>query len=229
MSSEPMTTASAGRPLGPGGVALILMLCLSWGFNAIAVKLALPDIPPIMQALIRSAGALPVMLIVGWLRGVNFLERDGSLVPGLVAGLLFGIEFVLIFTGLALTSASRAAVFLYTAPFFVALGLLSVSRRAAERVAMERIGLELRRRRTRDRRAAAERRRQGIAGRSPGGMRRRAVGGDHADRQGNAAAQRRAGKGTWLPGGGVDPDHRRRLVVGGRNHDPCPRRAGDSR
>ncbi len=122
MSSEPMTTPSAGRPLGPGGVALILMLCVSWGFNAIAVKLALPDIPPIMQALIRSAGALPVMLIVGWLRGVSFLERDGSLVPGLVAGLLFGIEFVLIFTGLALTSASRAAVFLYTAPFFVALG-----------------------------------------------------------------------------------------------------------
>jgi drug/metabolite transporter (DMT)-like permease len=35
---------------------------------------------------------------------------------------LFGIEFVLIFTGLVFTSASRAAVFLYTAPFFVALG-----------------------------------------------------------------------------------------------------------
>ena len=36
--------------------------------------------------------------------------------------MLFGIEFVLIFTGLVFTSASRAAVFLYTAPFFVALG-----------------------------------------------------------------------------------------------------------
>ncbi|MBW8856230.1 MAG: DMT family transporter, partial [Bradyrhizobium sp.] len=39
-----------------------------------------------------------------------------------MAGTLFGIEFVLIFTGLVFTSASRAAVFLYTAPFFVALG-----------------------------------------------------------------------------------------------------------
>jgi drug/metabolite transporter (DMT)-like permease len=75
-----------------------------------------------MQALIRSAGALPVMLAVGWFRGVKFLERDGSLVPGLFAGVLFGVEFVLIFTGLVFTSASRAAVFLYTAPFFVALG-----------------------------------------------------------------------------------------------------------
>jgi drug/metabolite transporter (DMT)-like permease len=121
MSSTTMIS-TAGRALTPGAVALMLMLCLSWGFNQIAVKLALPDVPPMLQALIRSAGALPVMLIVGWLRGVKFLERDGTLGPGLVAGLLFGIEFVLIFSGLVFTSASRAAVFLYTAPFFVALG-----------------------------------------------------------------------------------------------------------
>src|SRR3954463_10767368 len=114
--------SSAGRALTPGAVALMLMLCVSWGFNQIAVKLALPDVPPMMQALIRSAGALPVMLLVGWLRGVKFFERDGTLGPGLLAGLLFGIEFVLIFSGLVFTSASRAAVFLYTAPFFVALG-----------------------------------------------------------------------------------------------------------
>ncbi len=121
MPSDEMNP-SAGRPLGPGAVAWMLMLCLSWGFNQIAVKLALPDVPPMMQALIRSAGALPVMLLVGWLRGVKFFERDGTLGPGLLAGLLFGIEFVLIFSGLVFTSASRAAVFLYTAPFFVALG-----------------------------------------------------------------------------------------------------------
>jgi drug/metabolite transporter (DMT)-like permease len=49
-------------------------------------------------------------------------ERDGTLRAGFVAGLLFGFEFVLIYQGLLLTSASRAVVFLYTAPFFVALG-----------------------------------------------------------------------------------------------------------
>jgi len=114
--------ATAGRGLPPGAVAIMLMLCLSWGFNQIAVKLALPDIPPMLQAMIRSAGALPVMLIVGWLRGVNFFQRDGTLLPGLCAGLLFGIEFVLIYEGLLYTSASRAVVFLYIAPFFVGLG-----------------------------------------------------------------------------------------------------------
>src|ERR1700750_3314257 len=116
----------AARPLSAGAIALMLMLCLSWGFNQIAVKLALPDIAPILQATIRSAGALPVLLLIGWVRGVKFFERDGTLAAGLFAGLLFGFEFVLIFRGLLLTSASRAVVFLYTAPFFVALGSYQV-------------------------------------------------------------------------------------------------------
>src|SRR5216684_8825198 len=122
MSSEQTNKPSAGRPLSPGAVALMLMLCLSWGFNQVAVKLVLPDVPPMLQALTRSAGALPVLLIIGWLRGVKFFERDGTLWAGLSAGVIFGIEFVLIYRGLLLTSASRAVVFLYTAPFFVALG-----------------------------------------------------------------------------------------------------------
>jgi drug/metabolite transporter (DMT)-like permease len=121
MSSDEMNP-SAGRPLSPGAVAWMLMLCLSWGFNQIAVKLTLPDVPPMLQAMIRSAGALPVLLLIARLRGVRMFERDGTLGAGLFAGLLFGLEFVLLFHGLKLTSASRAVVFLYTAPFFVALG-----------------------------------------------------------------------------------------------------------
>jgi drug/metabolite transporter (DMT)-like permease len=113
---------SAGRALTPGAVALMLMLCLSWGFNQIAVKLVLPDVPPMLQALTRSAAALPVLLVIAWARGVRLFARDGTLWPGSSAGVIFGIEFVLIYRGLTLTSASRAVVFLYTAPFFVALG-----------------------------------------------------------------------------------------------------------
>src|SRR6202011_3523740 len=122
MSSNEMPTNPAERPLSPAAAALMLMLCLSWAFNQIAVKLALPDIPPMLQGMIRSAGALPVLLLIARLRGVKIFERDGTLGAGLFAGVLFGIEFVLIFRGLLLTSASRAVVFLYTAPFFVALG-----------------------------------------------------------------------------------------------------------
>src|SRR5256885_8568560 len=117
-----MLFRSAGRPLSAGAVALMLMLCLSWGFNQVSVKLALPDIPPMLQATIRSAGALIVLMLIARLRGVKMFERDGTLVAGLFVGLIFGVEFVLIYRGLLLTSASRAAGFLYTAPFFVAFG-----------------------------------------------------------------------------------------------------------
>lgn len=122
MSSEQPVIPSAVRSLSPGAVALMLMLCLSWGFNQIAVKLALPDIPPMLQATIRSVGALPVLLLIARLRGVKIFVADGTLGAGLFAGVLFAFEFVLIYRGLLLTSASRAVVFLYTAPFFVALG-----------------------------------------------------------------------------------------------------------
>src|ERR1700728_1692770 len=113
---------SAERSLPPRAIALMLMLCLSWGFNQIAVKLALPDIPPLLQGTIRSIAALPVLLLIARFRGVNIFARDGTLYAGLFAGVIFGLEFVLIYRGLLLTSASRAVVFLYTAPFFVALG-----------------------------------------------------------------------------------------------------------
>jgi drug/metabolite transporter (DMT)-like permease len=121
--SDPTTPIPpGGRPLTLGAVALMLMLCLTWGFNQIAIKLVLPEIPPYLQAMLRSAGALVVILLIAKARGTKLFERDGSLPAGLFCGLLFGVEFVLIFHGLQYTSASRAAVFLYTAPFFVAAG-----------------------------------------------------------------------------------------------------------
>jgi drug/metabolite transporter (DMT)-like permease len=75
-----------------------------------------------MQAAIRSGGAaLIVALWMRW-RGVGFDIRDGTLPAGVVAGLLFGLEFILIYRGLVLTTATRASLFLYTAPFYVTLG-----------------------------------------------------------------------------------------------------------
>jgi drug/metabolite transporter (DMT)-like permease len=52
---------------------------------------------------------------------VPLFERDGTLWPGLLAGLLFSGEFAGIYLGLQHTSASRLTVFLYTAPFWVSL------------------------------------------------------------------------------------------------------------
>src|SRR5947209_13370309 len=112
----------AARPLDAVAIASILTLCLIWGFNQVAVKLALTDIPPLIQSSIRSAGAALIVLVWMAARRVPLFARDATLVPGLAAGALFGIEFLLIYRGLLWTTASRAVLFLYTAPFFVVLG-----------------------------------------------------------------------------------------------------------
>ena len=122
MSTDPLIATPTGRPLTAAAVALMLMLCLTWGFNQIAIKLVMHDIPPFLQATIRSCGALAVIVSVARLRGIKLFEPDGTLPAGLLAGVLFSFEFILIYRGLQFTSASRASVFLYTAPFFVALG-----------------------------------------------------------------------------------------------------------
>lgn len=110
------------RPLDAVAAAIVVVLCLSWGFNQVAVKLAIHDIPPLIQAAIRSAVA--TLLVAGWckLRGIPLLARDGTLWPGLAAGFAFGIEFICIYQGLAFTTATRAVLFIYLAPFFVVLG-----------------------------------------------------------------------------------------------------------
>lgn len=103
-------------------IAVILLLCVSWGFNQAAVKLAIHDIPPLLQGTLRSV--IAAVLVASWcvIRGIPLFRRDGTLKPGLLIGLLFGVEFVLIYQGLNYTTASRATVFLYLAPFFVVLG-----------------------------------------------------------------------------------------------------------
>ena len=121
MASSPASN-SVTRPLDAIAAAIVVGLCLSWGFNQVATKLAIHDIPPLTQAATRSAVA--ALLIAGWcrLRGITLFARDGTLWFGLAAGVLFAAEFILIYQGLLYTTATRATLFIYLAPFFVVLG-----------------------------------------------------------------------------------------------------------
>lgn len=117
-----LATSHHARPLDGAGMALTVLLCLLWGFNQVAIKLAIADVPPLTQCAIRTA--LGTLIVLGWmrLRGLPLAAHDGTLVPGLIAGLLFGLEFLLIYRGLLYTTASRAVLFIYLAPFFVVIG-----------------------------------------------------------------------------------------------------------
>jgi drug/metabolite transporter (DMT)-like permease len=114
--------APSSRPLDALAIVVTIGLCLSWGFNNVSIKLAIHDIPPLIQSSSRSV--IAAMLVFAWtqLRGVPLFKRDGTLKAGLLVGALFALEFVLIYRGLVWTTATRAVLFLYLAPFFVVIG-----------------------------------------------------------------------------------------------------------
>jgi drug/metabolite transporter (DMT)-like permease len=110
------------RPLDALAVTLTIALCLTWGFNQVAVKLAIHDIPPLIQSAARSV--IAAVLVGAWaqLRRIPLFTRDGTLPAGIAAGALFAFEFLLIYRGLIWTTATRAVLFIYLAPFFVVIG-----------------------------------------------------------------------------------------------------------
>jgi drug/metabolite transporter (DMT)-like permease len=113
-------------------VSLVIGCTVVWGLGQVASKMALDEVPPLTQAGLRSIGA--ALLVLAWakLRGIPLWERDRTLGPGLVAGALFAAEFAAVYSALQFTTAGRMTVFLYTAPFVVAIGMPFIAR--AERL-----------------------------------------------------------------------------------------------
>lgn len=100
---------------------MLVVCCTFWGFQQILIKATVAEVPPLWQASLRFAGATALLWLWCLVRGVPLFARDGTLRAGLLSGLLFAAEFACIYLGLRETTASRLTVFLYTAPFWVAL------------------------------------------------------------------------------------------------------------
>ena len=113
----------ARRPLDASAIALMVLLCLVWGLSQVTTKLAAEGVSLVTQAAFRSAVAAALLLIWARARGLPLFGRDATLLPGTLAGLLFGAEFVFVFLGLGHTDAARMVVFIYLAPCFTAVGL----------------------------------------------------------------------------------------------------------
>lgn len=102
------------------GIATMIVLCAIWGFQQVAIKAAINDIPPIWQSGMRSIVAAILVGVGLWL--VKSRWHRGLLLPGILAGVLFSLEFGLLYVALRYTDAARASLLLYTSPFVVAIG-----------------------------------------------------------------------------------------------------------
>lgn len=119
--SQALTAPARKSHLDGLAITLLVVCCAFWGFQQILIKSTVGEVPPLWQATLRFWGATVLLWLWCRRRGVALFARDGTLWPGLLAGLLFAGEFTGIYLGLMHTTASRLTVFLYTSPFVVAL------------------------------------------------------------------------------------------------------------
>jgi drug/metabolite transporter (DMT)-like permease len=108
--------------LTSGAMLTLLVLGTIWGVNMVAIKTSNQGLAPVTAAALRSGVAS--VLLMAWMgfRGIRLFHRKDIVWWGAWAGILFGVEFLLLYAGLDRTSASRGIVLLYTCPFWVAAG-----------------------------------------------------------------------------------------------------------
>lgn len=103
-------------------IVVLLILTLIWGANMAVIKIGAMELPPLLMAGLRSLVASLCLFVWMKKKGIACFPSGNILAHGIVTGLLFGIEFGLIYVGLEYTFASRTYILVYSAPFFVAFG-----------------------------------------------------------------------------------------------------------
>lgn len=121
-------TTERKSQLDTAAILTLIACCAIWGVSQVAAKVTLTQVPPLLQAGVRSLGAAVLLLAWSRWRGLQVWGADGTGRAGVLAGLMFAVEFACIFVGLQFTTASRMSVFLYLAPFVVALGMPFIAR-----------------------------------------------------------------------------------------------------
>ena len=104
------------------GFFIVVLLTLLWGLNYPAMKIANIGFSPIFNSFLRSSIASACGILYCLAIREPLFHRDIRLFHGIVAGVLFGFEFVFLYLGLLYTDAARAVIIVNFAPFVVALG-----------------------------------------------------------------------------------------------------------
>ena len=103
-----------------GAVALI-GFSMVLGFNQVIIKVVNEGFQPVFWAGLRSV--IAVACLWGWmvLRGRPPRITRATLGPGILIGLIFAVEFLLLFIALDLTTVTRASVIFYSMPVWLSI------------------------------------------------------------------------------------------------------------
>lgn len=104
-----------------GAIVLIVFMAML-GLNQVGIKIVNDGMAPVFQAGLRSLAAGTLILFYCLWRGSKIDLRKAVLVPGVIIGICFAVEFALLFKAIEYTTVARTSVLFYTMPFWVALG-----------------------------------------------------------------------------------------------------------
>ena len=103
-------------------VLLLLLLACFWGGNAVAMKIALQEMPlPFILAGLRFALGALVIGLWGILNRIDLKLRRGEVSSLLILSLIFTAQMCTFNLGAKFTRAGRVSLFINTNPFFVAI------------------------------------------------------------------------------------------------------------
>ena len=109
------------RPVDFLAATFLIIFSILLGLNQVMVKLVNEGMHPVFQVALRSTFAIFPILIYCFILKKKIIINNGSLIPGIIAGILFAIEFIFLFTALDYSTVTRVSLIFYTMPVWLTL------------------------------------------------------------------------------------------------------------
>ena len=109
------------RPIDFLAASFLIIVSILLGLNQVMVKLVNEGMHPVFQVALRSTFAIFPILIYCYILKKKIIINNGSLIPGIIAGILFAIEFIFLFTALDYSTVTRVSLIFYTMPVWLTL------------------------------------------------------------------------------------------------------------
>ena len=103
------------------GTVSLVLFGLVLALNQVLIKSATEGFQPVFMAGVRSLFAIPCIWLGMKLSGKTVSFDREVLGPALLMGSLFGVEFILLFVALDMTTVSRSTIIFYSMPLWLAL------------------------------------------------------------------------------------------------------------
>lgn len=109
------------RDLDLSGVAALMVITLILSFNQVVIKVTNDGLQPVFQAGLRSLFGLVCLLVWGAVSARRIRVLRGDILSGLLLGVFFAVEFLLLFLALDITSVARSAILFYSMPVWLSI------------------------------------------------------------------------------------------------------------